>query len=114
MSKAIQDVIAERQRQIDAEGCTHEHDDTHSDRSLALAGVCYAQHYVGRAWLLEDEDDVAERYAADELPDDWPMSWGEDAWKPKNPRRDLVRAAALLIAEIERLDRADAQKGGAQ
>ncbi|WP_171346570.1 hypothetical protein [Acinetobacter baumannii] len=26
-------------------------------------------------------------------------------WKPKSPRQDLVRAAALLIAEIERLDR---------
>jgi hypothetical protein len=26
-------------------------------------------------------------------------------WKPKDRRRDLVRAAALIIAEIERLDR---------
>lgn len=35
----------------------------------------------------------------------WPRSWSRAWWKPKNPRRDLVRAAALLIAEIERLDR---------
>lgn len=31
----------------------------------------------------------------------WDMSW----WKPRTPREDLVRAAALLIAEIERIDR---------
>ena len=31
--------------------------------------------------------------------------WGLDWLKPKSPRRDLVRAAALIVAEIERLDR---------
>jgi len=34
----------------------------------------------------------------------WP--WAEKWWKPKNERRDLVKAAALILAEIERLDRA--------
>jgi hypothetical protein len=34
----------------------------------------------------------------------WP--WSKDWWKPKTPRRDLVRAGALSLAEIERLDRA--------
>lgn len=106
MSKATEDVLAERQRQIEAEGWTEEHDDRHDDRSLALAGSCYAQQYVGRAWLLEAYSDGEERYQLDKMPDDWPDSWDEEWWKPKNPRRDLVRAAALLIAEIERLDRA--------
>lgn len=31
----------------------------------------------------------------------WPSKW----WKPKSQRRDLVRAGALILAEIERLDR---------
>lgn len=35
----------------------------------------------------------------------WP--WDREWWKPKDRRRNLVRAAALLIAEIERLDRAE-------
>lgn len=105
MSKATDDVLAERQRQIEADGWTEAHDDQHDDRSLALAGACYAKQYVGRAWLLESFGDGEERYQADEMPDDWPDSWAEEWWKPKNPRRDLVRAAALLIAEIERLDR---------
>jgi hypothetical protein len=37
-------------------------------------------------------------------PQQWP--WLSKWWKPKDRRRDLVRAAALVIAEIERLDRA--------
>jgi len=37
-------------------------------------------------------------------PDVWP--WGGFTWKPTTPRRDLVKAAALILAEIERLDRA--------
>lgn len=37
------------------------------------------------------------------VPPTWP--WGAEWWKPKEPRRDLVRAGALIIAEIERLDR---------
>ena len=108
MSKAIDDVVAERKRQIKAEGWTEAHDDQHDDRSLALAGVCYAKQYVGLAWLLEsyEKEEGEEKYQNEELPDEWPTSWHEDWWKPKNPRRDLVRAAALLIAEIERLDRA--------
>ncbi len=36
-------------------------------------------------------------------PGGWPFA--DTFWKPKSPRQDLVRAAALLIAEIERLDR---------
>lgn len=104
MSKAIDDVLAERKRQIEAEGWTAEHDDRHDDRSLASVAACYAQQYVGRAWLLGFEDGAL-RYQTDTMPDYWPDSWAEEWWKPKSPRRDLVRAAALLIAEIERLDR---------
>lgn len=34
------------------------------------------------------------------------MMW----WKPGAPRRMLIKAAALIVAEIERLDRAAAKK----
>jgi hypothetical protein len=34
----------------------------------------------------------------------WP--WDRKWWKPTDRRRDLVKAAALILAEIERLDRA--------
>ncbi len=35
-------IAAERQRQMTAEGWTHEHDDEHDDGSLATAAACYA------------------------------------------------------------------------
>jgi hypothetical protein len=41
----------------------------------------------------------------------WP--WDRKWWKPKDRRRDLVRAGALILAEIERLDRAAAKTSGA-
>ena len=92
---AARDVLAERQRQISAEGWTPEHDDAHEEGSLACAAGCYAIH-AG----LPDEARVPKGWA----PQDWP--WGAEWWKPKDRRSDLVRAGALILAEIERLDRA--------
>lgn len=34
-----------------------------------------------------------------------PWPWDAKWWKPKNTRRDLVRAGALIVAELERMDR---------
>ncbi|AKJ43788.1 hypothetical protein QQ39_06425 [Pragia fontium] len=81
--------MAERQRQITAEGWTQEHDDHHSNGELsdAAAAYAYCAHGPSRP-----------------MPDVWP--WDESWWKQTNPRRDLVKAAALILAEIERLDRA--------
>ena len=33
------------------------------------------------------------------------VTWDSEWWKPKDRRRDLIRAGALIVAEIERLDR---------
>jgi hypothetical protein len=106
LTKAAQDVLAERARQINVEGWTQEHDDEHGNGELAFAAACYAHQASARAWVLRDLSDGAERYTSDEPPNEWPDSWDASWWRPKNPRRDLVRAAALLLAEIERLDRA--------
>lgn len=102
-SDAILNVINERQRQINAEGWTPKHDDRHTDGALALAASCYA--YV----------------AAIQSPgggmsyEEWPKlkfwPWDEEWWKPTDPRRDLVKAAALIIAEIERIDRSGCEGG---
>ena len=43
-TQAEHDVLAERRRQVEAEGWTPEHDDAHDDGSLALAGAAYAVH----------------------------------------------------------------------
>lgn len=97
MSKATDDVLAERQRQIEAEGWTVEHDDKHDAGELAAAGAAYALNAADQLHPYSQGD------GGNEVPMCW--MWDKQWWKPKNPRRDLVRAAALLIAEIERLDR---------
>lgn len=82
LSDAILDVLEERQRQIDVKGWTPEHDDEHADGSLARAAACYAVGDTSVIW--------------------WPRGW---KFKRGSVRKMLVKAAALLIAEIERLDR---------
>lgn len=37
------------------------------------------------------------------IPRMWP--WNIAYWKPRTPRENLIRAAACIISEIERLDR---------
>lgn len=101
MSKAMDDVLTERMRQINIEGWTAAHDDEHDAGELASAGACYA---VNAACVL---------YPLNGTPigniEDCAVWWpfGKAWWKPKEPRRDLVKAAALIIAEIERLDRTE-------
>lgn len=99
-SKAALDVTAERRRQIELEGYGNRHDDAHTDFEITKAAVAYAQ----RAAMSDDVRAFKEK--RDHVPGLWP--WARAWWKPKNRRADLVRAAALLIAEIERLDRAEA------
>ena len=104
-TKAIAEVAAERKRQIEAEGWDAEHDDQHDTGGLALAAACYAS----LAAVQASERTPLDVYAKSESPFRWP--WERKWWKPKNPRRDLIRAAALIVAEIERLDRKEAGCG---
>ncbi len=92
----IAEIRAERDRQILDEGWTPEHDDTHSKGEMALAAGCYALNAA------------PERFADGVVPIFWP--WAREWWKPKSRRRDLVRAAALIVAEIERMDRATVER----
>lgn len=104
-SRAAIDVLAERRRQQTEEGWTREHDKIHDDRSLAKAAAAFALN-----GSFSDEERDQERLffkTGSLLHRIWPVSWSHDWWKPKDRRRDLVRAGALIIAEIERLDRAE-------
>lgn len=95
--RAASDVFAERERQQSAEGWTEAHDDEHETGELATAARAYAYHATNYA----GHSDVG--YRMQEPPSYWP--WNQAWWKPRNRRRDLVKAAALILAEIERLDR---------
>jgi hypothetical protein len=105
MSQAMIDVLSERLRQRDKEGHSDAHDDRHGDGSLAMAGACYAS--LAAASAQTGNNVKGAKYRRSPLSMRWP--WDRKYWKPKDPRRDLVRAAALIIAEIERIDRHNSQ-----
>lgn len=84
-SCAIADVIAERIRQQSVEGFSTEQDDTYVGCQLAAAAICYIEPMEAMGY--------------------WPADWHDDSFKPTNERRNLVKAAALIIGEIERIDR---------
>lgn len=104
-SSAEIDVLQERRRQVNEEGWTPEHDDQHQRGELARAAAAYAVH-----WTMEGY----RTFFGDFL---WP--WDKEWWKPGRletgkvaimRRRNLVKAAALLLAEIERLDRLEEKR----
>ena len=83
-------IAAERERQVIEEDWSNSHDEgEHPDGELAAAARCYALDPI-----LKEED---------ESPRDWP--WAEKWWKPKDQISDLVRAGALIAAEIDRIQR---------
>ncbi|KWK48040.1 hypothetical protein WT81_05020 [Burkholderia stagnalis] len=96
LTNAVRDVLAERRRHVEQEGWTPEHDDQHTDGAMARAAACYAYPELTAIAGLRT----------------WP--WDTTWWKPSAPRRNLVKAVALGIAEIERLDRAAARAGESQ
>ncbi|HHG4467014.1 TPA: hypothetical protein ACPWFP_004665 [Pseudomonas aeruginosa] len=95
------DVQAERSRQVEAECWTPEHDDAHSHGQMARAAACYA---------LAGSSAPNDGTAALLVSLAWP--WDEQWWKPSTARRDLIKAGALILAEIERIDRVAASQGG--
>lgn len=85
-------IARERRRQIDVEGWTPEHDANHPGFELTKAAESYA-------WLTRTP---APRPSTVPAPFMWP--WAASWWKPSDdPIRNLVRAGALLAAEIDRL-----------
>lgn len=94
-SQAALDVLRERASHA-ARGYTAEHDDGHIEE-MARAAACYAMPEPFREMI---------RTTLAPKPRYWP--WAYRFWKPKpdNRRQELVVAAALLLAEIERIDRA--------
>ncbi|CAK0530630.1 gp43 [Burkholderia pseudomallei] len=111
LTDAARDMLAERRRQVEAEGWTPKHDDEHDKGEMARAAACYALHagscFAWRADAYQSAKPHEGNPAAQDSLWPWDMQW----WKPKDPRRDLVRAGALILAELERLDRATLLNG---
>lgn len=99
VTKAVQDVLAERERQK-AKGFTTTRDDFYEAGMLNQAAATYIdfaydyQHLSPQGLITSG------------VPNSWPFD--NEYYKPsKDPRRNLVKGVALGLAEIERLDRSE-------
>lgn len=92
---AINLIKDERKRQLEKEGYTYQHDATHTNGEIALAAACYALP-SSHQYISDPRGDVN---VIDAL-----FPWNPEFFKPSEDRiRDLVKAGALIVAEIERL-----------
>lgn len=94
LSPAFMDVLAERRRQVAEEGYSPESDAELTDYQLPRAAACYVLAASG----------VARHKSTLFWPFAQPMKVAEQR------RRNLIKAAALILAELERLDR-EAEQG---
>lgn len=89
-------IAQERARQISEEGWTLEHDDEHVGGELGDAATAYIE--AARFARINEGQTMPLLHSM------WP--WDDSWWKPsEDPVRNLVKAGALIVAEIERLQR---------
>lgn len=95
MKTGLELIKEERQRQIEKEGWTAEHDSHHTNGELAEAAYCY--------WTPEEKRvyQTVSFYDGDEndAPVEWP--WENKWWKPSPEDRvkELKKAGALYMAD---------------
>lgn len=104
------EILTERFRQIGEEKFSAQVDNQYTEDELARAAAVYALPENIRHYLIKYQIGASDpKNITDNLRNTlWP--WSERYWKPSpdNRRRELIKAAALIIAEIERLDRKEA------
>ena len=110
MGEIVKEIGTERNRQVFEEGWTSDHDDGHHDDSLSMAAACYA---APEQLYRQQRGGGGECSFVDPWP--WPINFRGNQVRDfteankdgKSRRRQLIIAAALIVAEIERLDRAE-------
>lgn len=97
MKTGIELIIKERKRQIEKEGWTPKHDDSHIDGELANAASCYA--------MTDDQRDFINEHGNDYFLNLWPFELEWLKFTPEDRIKELTKAGALIAAEIDRLNR---------
>lgn len=94
MTEGTRLIVAERQRHIVGEGFHEARDAQYIDQQLTKAAVCYASVPIVRVedGMTIDFSDVPEGL--------WP--WDAKWWKPGTDIQCLIKAGALIAAEIDR------------
>lgn len=107
-------ISQERIRQMTVERWDNFHDDKHTGKQLARAAESYLATHTS--------PDLDAIYEGKPQRETWQWPWSKKWWKPSDePIRNLVKAGALIAAEIDRLERRatvkrlqKAAKGGAR
>lgn len=128
MKSGIELIAEERQRQVEVEGWTAEHDAEHENYQLSAAAACYVAANIskrlesinrtnqsplaefkiydfGELDLMVNSGDRGDRRIRKAgWKNGWP--WERKWWKPSNePIKNLIKAGALIAAEIDRLQK---------
>ena len=113
MSDGAKRIARERERQINAEGWTPEHDDEHDGDELAWAAVCYAapgpvqsEREIRATCGCREAMCPHEPMFGPGFVDPWPWDESWDKRGQHDRIRQLEIAGALIAAEIDRLLRA--------
>lgn len=96
----IELIADERKRQIEQEGWTPSHDDEHTKGEMIVAAVFYGLVGMGVSQGADLEKSLAITSAVAEWP--WEAEWLKASL---DAERNLVKAGALIAAEIDRLQR---------
>ncbi|UZT80627.1 hypothetical protein OF113_11470 [Ectopseudomonas chengduensis] len=101
---AVNRVLAERIRQIQEHGYDSDHDDDHACDEIAALATYYAMPPSARYW-----DATSTGYGATLGEAILPEGWTAKPWDGEEAGRirELVKAGALIVAELERLLRAE-------
>lgn len=103
MKTGIELIAAERQRQIEVEGYSAQHDSQHKATELIYAALAYTE--AARVGVANSESnldyspELVMMYKAD-MGRNYPFGWD---FKPSTDIRDLTKAGALIAAAIDRL-----------
>ena len=100
MTQGLRDVIDERHRQKHVLNWSPEHDLGYKNHELVMAAMNYADPLAATPEHKETPPKAAF----------WP--WSLDWWRPSSYRRNLIKAIALLLAELDRHDAEQALKKG--
>lgn len=98
LGTGVKAIAAERERQLQAEGFTRDGDQQYRHGELARAATAYVQLAAMDLAAGGTRDHIAWHGPAAV----WP--WAPEWWKPVDARRDLVRAGALIAAQIDLID----------
>lgn len=88
LTKGVKEIAEERRRQIEDLGYTREHDRNHQGAELIRAALSYLA--------------AADFGDNPPLPFDWPFD--PKSWRPEDRRNNLIRAGALIAAELDRME----------